>query len=68
MVISNLLRGLLRLAPLAGRGRTALAGRVRGSFRELHDLLSLLIEAPHPNLLPVRTGRRGAVNKRSKRQ
>jgi hypothetical protein len=48
---------VLSLSPRAGRGRAALADRVRGSLRELLCLLYSLVEAPHPNPLPVRTGR-----------
>jgi|EndMetStandDraft_8_1072994.scaffolds.fasta_scaffold175499_2 hypothetical protein len=50
-------RSLLNLSPHAGRGQTAQAGRVKGTLRELHWQLHALIEAPHPNPLPVRTGR-----------
>jgi hypothetical protein len=49
-------RSLLNLSPHAGRGQTAQAGRVKGTLRELHWQLHALIEAPHPNPLPVRTG------------
>jgi hypothetical protein len=54
---------VLSLSPSAGRGRAALADRVRGSLRELLCLLYSLIEAPHPNPLPVRPGRGGAPRK-----
>ncbi|MGY4317993.1 hypothetical protein ACVWW1_007320 [Bradyrhizobium sp. JR3.5] len=55
----------LRLAPPAGGGRIACnAIRVRGSLREFLSRLCALIEAPHPNLLPVRTGRRGTPPRR----
>jgi hypothetical protein len=49
----------LRLSPRAGRGRAASADRVRGVLRELLCQLFARIEAPHPNPLPVRTGRGG---------
>jgi hypothetical protein len=55
---------VLSLSPRAGRGRTALAGRVRGSLRELLTQLCALMEAPHPNPLPVRTGRGSALPRR----
>jgi hypothetical protein len=38
--------------------------RVRGSLRELLTQLNALIEAPHPNPLPVRTGRGSAPTAR----
>ena len=44
------------LAPLAGRGRIALAIRVRGSLRAFLWLLFSLIEAPHPTLSPQEWG------------
>jgi hypothetical protein len=50
-------RAALCLAPLAGRGRIALAIRVRGSLRVPLCLLYSLIDAPHPNPLPARAGR-----------
>ena len=55
---------VLSLSPRAGRGRTALAGRVRGSLRELLWQLYALIDAPHPDPLPVRTGRGSALPRR----
>jgi hypothetical protein len=51
------------LSPRAGRGR-ALSARVRGSLGAFLCLLYSLIDAPHPNPLPVRTGRGGAPNVR----
>src|SRR3954465_16093176 len=39
---------LFRLSPLAGRGRIALAIRVRGSLRELLGQLHARIEGPPP--------------------
>jgi hypothetical protein len=48
---------VLGLSPRAGRGRAALADRVRGSLRALNSILYSLIEAPHPNPLPARAGR-----------
>ncbi|MET4065836.1 hypothetical protein ABID58_000610 [Bradyrhizobium sp. S3.2.6] len=50
---------VLRLSPHAGRGRAALADRVRGALRELLWQSFARREAPHPNPLPVRTGRGG---------
>ncbi|MET4764864.1 hypothetical protein ABH975_000444 [Bradyrhizobium ottawaense] len=47
----------VRLSPRAGRGRAALADRVRGGLRELLCQPFARREAPHPNPLPVRTGR-----------
>jgi hypothetical protein len=55
---------VLSLSPRAGRGRAALADWVRGSLRALSSILYSLIEAPHPNPLPVRTGRGRAPRKR----
>ena len=46
--------GALHLAPLAGRGRRALARRVRGSLRESEPVES----PPHPDPLPA-SGERG---------
>ncbi len=45
------------LAPLAGRGRIALAIRVRGTLRALHYVLNTLIEEPlTPTLSPQKRG------------
>ncbi|MCP1829663.1 hypothetical protein ACVIHH_005719 [Bradyrhizobium sp. USDA 4518] len=54
----------LRLSPRAGRGRAALADRVRGALRALLSQLYVPIDAPHPNPLPARAGRGGALDRR----
>jgi hypothetical protein len=55
--MSKAVRRSLFTSPRARGEVGSLAIRVRGSLRELLSQLSVPIEAPHPNPLPVRTGR-----------